>query len=356
MLKWLITSTTRFGEFTREWDALVQRNGYPPFMQSRFVGPACELFLEGKHRFVLATDEDKPVAAGILVQLDTWRWSSFQPSQLPMGAWLTAREQPLDDLLAALGRSLPGVPVMLSITQQDPLAVVRPERSPRLDTIDYIATACVDIGGSFEEFWEARGKNLKQNLRKQRRKIEGEGRKLTFEAATTKDRVAAMLIDFGALESRGWKSKDGTAIAPDNAQGRFYARVLESFAETNEAFCCALKLDGAPIAVDLCIRDAESMVILKTTYDETMKALSPGQLLHLDTFRQLFSLPGLKRVEFFGRVMEWHTRWTEQSRTLYHANFYRWPWLQTLHRLRRSRIRRNAGDAASVMKSRSDLP
>jgi len=25
--------------------------------------------------------------------------------------------------------------------------------------------------------------------------------------------------------------------------------------------------------------------------------------------------------------MEWHTRWTENARTLYQANYYRWPML-----------------------------
>jgi hypothetical protein len=28
-------------------------------------------------------------------------------------------------------------------------------------------------------------------------------------------------------------------------------------------------------------------------------------------------------VEFYGPLMEWHTRWTDRARDIYHVNFYR---------------------------------
>jgi hypothetical protein len=29
--------------------------------------------------------------------------------------------------------------------------------------------------------------------------------------------------------------------------------------------------------------------------------------------------------------MEWHLRWTDEVRTMYHVNHYRWPVLRRLH-------------------------
>ena len=77
------------------------------------------------------------------------------------------------------------------------------------------------------------------------------------------------------------------------------------------------------------------MVILKTTYDESLdKALSPAFLLHHDQLRRVFGEGRVRRIEYYGRFMEWHSRWTEHKRVLHHLTCYRWGWLQ---RLRHSR-------------------
>jgi hypothetical protein len=51
--------------------------------------------------------------------------------------------------------------------------------------------------------------------------------------------------------------------------------------------------------------------------------------------RRLFEDGRIRRIEFYGKVMEWHTRWTDEVRTMYHLNHYRWPVLGYLHALRR---------------------
>jgi hypothetical protein len=51
--------------------------------------------------------------------------------------------------------------------------------------------------------------------------------------------------------------------------------------------------------------------------------------------RRLFEDGRIRRIEFYGRVMEWHTRWTDEVRTMYHLNHYRWPVLARLHGVKR---------------------
>ena len=39
-----------------------------------------------------------------------------------------------------------------------------------------------------------------------------------------------------------------------------------------------------------------------------------------EIFKQLFDDGMLKRIEFYGKVMDWHTKWADEMRTIYHIN------------------------------------
>ena len=72
-------------------------------------------------------------------------------------------------------------------------------------------------------------------------------------------------------------------------------------------------------------------VVLKTTYDESIpKALSPASLLREEELQFIFGQGEIRRLEYYGRAMEWHTKLTDRQRTLYHLTGYRWPWLKAL--------------------------
>jgi hypothetical protein len=88
------------------------------------------------------------------------------------------------------------------------------------------------------------------------------------------------------------------------------------------------------------VEERDSIVVLKTSYDESVPAsLSPALLMREEACRRLFDDGRFKRLEFYGRVMEWHLRWTEEVRSMYHVNCYRWPGLRRLHTLREARAR-----------------
>ena len=83
-------------------------------------------------------------------------------------------------------------------------------------------------------------------------------------------------------------------------------------------------------------------MILKTTYDESVKPLSPAFLLQEDQLQSVFASGEFKRIEYYGRVMEWHTKWTGASRVLFHSTVYRWPILCRLADWRRRRLETSA--------------
>ncbi|WP_229507807.1 GNAT family N-acetyltransferase [Massilia sp. Dwa41.01b] len=267
-------------------------------------------------------------------------WATFQPAQAPIGLWLQQEGLDTERLARALLGALPGFPLILALTQMDPYLAPRPADGPCTRTLDYIDTARVTVRGSFDDYWNARGKNLRGNLKKQRARLEREGVATRMEVERQPGAMAQMVADYARLESAGWKGAEGTAVRADNAQGRYYHAMLENLAAQGKAGVYRYYFDEQLVAMDLCVEDGESIVVLKTAYDESVPSnLSPTLLMREEATRALFNEGRLERIEFYGRVMEWHTRWTEEVRTMYHVNYYRWPGLGRLHTLLDARNR-----------------
>lgn len=334
IMAWTILPIEKFAEHAALWDALVCARPGTPFLESAFLRPLLEVFGNGNERLCLLHHNGRLRAAAIMQRGRKSIWQTFQPSQLPLGAWIADDHVDLLAATSSLLRQLPGITLALGASQVDPRLQPRPVDSPTLRTQDYIATAWVDVEGCFEDYWEGRGKNLKQNTRKQRNRLQTEGIVTRIECITAPERVAEAIGDYGMLESAGWKGADGTAIAPDNAQGRFYRAMLENYCALGRGRIYRYWFGDKVVAMDLCIHDDAVLVILKTAYDESYKSVSPSTLMRHDQFLQLFAEQKFRRIEFFGKVMEWHTRWTAQSRTIYHTTAYRWAWLKTLHAYR----------------------
>lgn len=327
---WKIVPASRFSEYAQQWDELVCSQPGTPFLESAFLLPALEIFGAGNEKLCLIRRHGKLHAGAIMQRRSKGTWQTFQPSQLPLGAWIAGKGVDMLKACDELARRLPGVSLGIGVSQLDPRIQLRPEDGPKIRSQDYIQTAWVDIDGDFEKYWEERGKNLKQNMRKQRNKLATESIETRIELVATPEDVAKAVEDYGLLESSGWKAADGTAIHPKNDQGRFYREMLENFCTLGRGRIYRYWFGDKVVAMDLCIHDSEAIVILKTAYDESFKSVSPSTLMRQEQFQQLFTENRFARIEFFGKVMEWHTRWTEQSRSLFHVTAYRWAWLRQL--------------------------
>ena len=227
---------------------------------------------------------------------------------------------------------------MLALTQMDPMLMPRPPEGACTRSLDYIDTARVTLRGSFDDYWNGRGKNLRGNLKKQRARLERDGVATRMVVDRSPADMAQAVADYGRLETSGWKGGEGTAVSADNAQGRYYRAMLEGMAARGAASVYRYYFGEQLVAMDLCVEDGDSIVVLKTAYDESVPSnLSPTLLMREEACRSLFESGRFERLEFYGRVMEWHTRWTEEVRTMYHVNYYRWPGLARLHALYEAR-------------------
>ncbi len=315
-----------FGSIEPDWARLAATYRQAPFLEVDFVRSLIESFATGAEHLVRVSSDAGLIALGIFSRR-RGMWETFQPSQIPIGCFVAVPGADWATLLAVIGRAMPGPTLGVAASQQDPLSNPRPAQAANLKVLDYIPTASIDVVGSFDDYWNARGKNLRQNLRKQRRKLADEGVQLTLETITAAADVAQAVVDYGTLESAGWKASGGTAISADNEQGRFYRRVLERYCARGRGKIYRYRFADKVVVVDLCIESEDTLVILKTTFDESIRAFSPSALMREEAFRHLWEAGKIRRIEFFGRVMEWHTRWTEDARVLYHVNWYRWPTL-----------------------------
>jgi hypothetical protein len=228
-MSWDVYPASELSRYGIDWDRLNAARGGLSFLSTAFLLPLLREFSAGRELLALHRTGHATDAVALLAPRGGGMWQTYQPGQLPLGAWLADDTLELEVLLQDLLQRLPGFALGIGLTQQDPLLARRPDESARLRTLDYIETAWVEVGGDFNAYWNARGKNLRQNMRKQRSKLEADGIAPRLEIISEVGGVAAAIAAYGTLESAGWKASGGTAIHPDNAQGRFYRSMLEDF-------------------------------------------------------------------------------------------------------------------------------
>lgn len=325
------------------WDKLNTHRGGLPILGRSAVALALEHFGSGKERLLVGRQAGKIVAMLILRPQGRLRWITFQPSQMPLGAWVADQSLSPTELARSLCRGPLGFCLSVSFTQIDPVLSLRETDTSDSETSDYIETGWIDIIGGFEDYWAARGKNLRQNMRKQRNKLATEGIETRMRVLCEVYDIAGAIERYGLMESKGWKSDQGTAIHLDNTQGRYYRTLLEDAARRGEAIVCEYLFNDRTVAMNLGLLRDGVLIVLKTTYDETIPStFSPAFLLRQDELEQIFGEGKIRRVEYYGRLMDWHTKLTDNKRTLFHLTAFRFPLVKRLAHWRRQRIAANA--------------
>jgi len=334
-MKWSFFPAAEFGVHGARWDALRALGPAAPMLDAVFVTALLDSFGSGSELLALCENGSGLQAAALLAPQGRARWATFQPAQAPVAPWLQRPGADTALLLASLVRALPGCALLVGLAQCDPFLLARPPANRLQRSSDYIDTARITIDSDFDSWWNSRGKNLRSNLKKQRNRLAATAVATRLEVWRAPEQMTQAVADYGRLESTGWKGRAGTAVTADNQQGRFYRAMLEAFCTRGRGSVYRYYFGDDLVAMDFCIEDRDCIVVLKTAYDESVpKHYSPALLMREEACRRLFDDGRLRRIEFYGRVMEWHRRWTDEIRTMYHLNHFRWPILNILHGLR----------------------
>lgn len=334
-MSWTFQPATKaFPGVRQEWDELNRSGGNHVLLDSDFVEPLLRHF--GDDGVVLGTRNGGGNRGMALLQRKgVGVWQTFQPSQAPLGLIQLGEADDSGDDLLQMTRELPGYALQMSVLQQDPdhTSFPQPRSGGLIEPLEYIQTARITLNGTFEEYWKARGTNLRHNLARRRRRMAEKGYALELRAVREPGQVAEAIREYGLLEVKGWKAAEGTAVTPENPQGRFYREVFERFCARDEAVIYQLRLSGRLAATDLCLAHNGMFIVLKTAYDEELNEFSPAFMMREEVMKELYGAGQTGSVEFYGRVMDWHTRWTNEVRTLYHLTCYRSSWVKGLRRV-----------------------
>jgi hypothetical protein len=332
-----------FPQFRDRWDALNLAQNNHVLLDSGFVAALLRHF--GSSDIVLGIKEDATnPAIALIMRKGLGAWETFQPFCAPLGLILYGAGESGRENLITLMRSLPGHALQLGVLQQDPDCCGISEVSGYdwIEKLDYIQTARISLEGTFEEYWARREGRLRKNNDRLRRRMAEKNLHLTFTVIRDPACVEDAIRELGRLESKGWKAKEGTAVSMDNAQGRFYRAVLEDFCARGEGVIYQLRIDSQVVATDICLERGETMILLKTAYDEDWSVYSPAFLLREDAVREIYSDDRVRNYEFYGPLMEYQLRWTQNVRTLYHLTCFRHQWVRSARKFAKEMQTKNA--------------
>lgn len=327
------SASAAFPEHREQWDKLNAERGAHVLLDSVFV--ECLLRHFGESDVLLGIESEDPSAMALVRRKSLALWETFQPSQAPLGLFVAAESLGIPVASRSLVQSLPGYAMQISLLHLDPdyLSLPPTNGSGSIDKLDYIRTARIPLHGTFEDYWQSREGRLRKNNDRLRRRMVEKGLKLDFSTVSDPARIAEAIREYGVLESTGWKAQKGTAVTADNVQGRFYRDLLERFCARGEGAIYQLRIDGKLAASDICLMRGKTIVLLKTSYDEAFSVYSPAFLLREDVVRQLYAQGVVKNYEFYGPLMDYQLRWTDEVRSLYHLTCYRHSWVKPLRKL-----------------------
>ena len=127
-------------------------------------------------------------------------------------------------------------------------------------------------------FAESMSSKKRKELRRQYNRLAELGT-LAFQRNDGTEGLAGWVEEYLALEARGWKGKDGSALAQHPANAQLFREALAGAAEAGRLERLALMLDARPIAMLVNFLTPPGAYSFKTTYDEAFARFSPGVLL-----------------------------------------------------------------------------
>jgi len=253
------------GNWRKLWDSMNYRlyQGHP-FSDSRFVDTMLRHFGQGNEQLCIHHTRKEVDGLLILKPRRYGIWTQFVPSQIPAVPVLVERIDILGGIFSALAPFAWCLELLNVDPEYSPSGLLEQYTPSRV--IAHVLTMNVRLEYSFDNYWEARSKNLVKNMRRYRRRVENELGIPILQVITVPDLMRAAVERYGELESAGWKNQLGTAISIENRQGQFYKEIMTAFADTDQALVAEYWLNGELAASRIIVSGGGMQVILKTTY------------------------------------------------------------------------------------------
>ncbi len=161
------------------------------------------------------------------------------------------------------------------------------EQKRRCALVHRTERAFLGRGLSPGAYFEAAVRSKKRKeLRRQKNRLSEQG-VLTFARDDSATGLDEWTQEFLALEQRGWKGGNGSALACADNTRRLFSEVLAGAAAAGRLERLELRLDGKPLAMLVNFLCAPGSFSFKTAFDEDYARFSPGVLLQIENLALL---------------------------------------------------------------------
>jgi CelD/BcsL family acetyltransferase involved in cellulose biosynthesis len=229
-----------------------------------------------------------------------WRWGIPYPVVTSVrsdfafdGTPLVARDGAADTIRAFL-TAQKGRPILLATIPAEgeflrALRIAAREIGAPVAIVRRWQRAALRPQGRYEDWFET---NFERKRRKEYRRLRtrlGEQGKLESLVWSKAQPVERWIDELVQLEARGWKGREGTALAADPEMKAALSKALHALAGQGALRFWKLAFDGEPIAMMFALVSGHKAWLGKIAYDERFAKSSPGVLLILDATQTLFA-------------------------------------------------------------------
>ena len=155
------------------------------------------------------------------------------------------------------------------------------------DTVLRKKRAMLKSGVGPSAYWET---NVRKKKRKELNRLEkrlGEQGELCFRTLSQSESAAPWIEAFLDLERRGWKGREGTALACNPREAAFMKTIAQGAHAAGKLDFHRLDLDGKPIAMLINFLTGKGGFSYKIAFDEDYARYSPGILIERYNMRIL---------------------------------------------------------------------
>jgi CelD/BcsL family acetyltransferase involved in cellulose biosynthesis len=172
----------------------------------------------------------------------------------------------------------------------------------------------VSLQESFDVYLAGRSKNLQRSIRKDLKRLEGEGQvELRLLDHLEPEHVDGALRRAFALEDSGWKGQAGTSVLRNAGVLEFYRRQAEHFARHASLRLAFLECGGRAIAFEMGWFGKGVYHSFKAGYDEDYRKFGPGHLLRYLLIEAGCADPNLRFIDYQGPINRALASWATET-------------------------------------------
>jgi hypothetical protein len=197
----------------------------------------------------------------------------------------------------------------------------------------------LDMGGGWAAYWSGQSQRFKKTVRNVGNRVERLGTVTIDEIGATATAAECRSV-FAEVGARSWKATLPISGTRNPVIARFFDLLTDALQRSGRLLLWVLRVDGRPIATEYHVRDGDTVVALRSDFDERYAEASPGAHLHHAIVRAYFER-GIRRYDMGPGDSDYKMRWATGVRELdTFWLFNRTPYATTLYAMERRAIPR----------------